>query len=162
MKSKLLKLKHDWGRVYDYLTEFNRLIRAINCTEEQRKGILNYYVWPSVQKEFMKLESDNPTKISLKDLTINESIKLKELIIMKWLHKLLIEPTKNKSVVTGPTQPSGNQLGESSTSRLFWTRSIKTTLRKTYRRNRSQRKFSWARHCMTTLRKCHRHHFSQR
>ena len=68
-KSKLLKLKHEWGKVYDYLAKFNRLTRAIGCTEEQRKGILNYQVLPSVQKEFMKLEADNPTKIFLKDLT---------------------------------------------------------------------------------------------
>jgi len=69
MKSKLLKLKHEWGKVYDFLAEFNRLTRAIGCTEEQRKGILNYKVRSSVQKEFMKLEADNPTKISLKVLT---------------------------------------------------------------------------------------------
>ena len=41
MKSKLLKLKHEWGKVYDYLAEFNRLTRAIGCSEEQRKGLLN-------------------------------------------------------------------------------------------------------------------------
>jgi len=48
MKSKLLKLKHEWGKVYDYLAEFNQLTRAIGCTEEQRKGILNYLIQPSV------------------------------------------------------------------------------------------------------------------
>jgi len=37
-------------------------------SEEQKKDILDYQVRPSVQKEFMNLESDNPTKITLKDL----------------------------------------------------------------------------------------------
>jgi len=34
------------------------------------KGILNYQVRPSVRKEFMNLESDSLTKITLKDLTL--------------------------------------------------------------------------------------------
>ena len=47
-KFKLLKLKHEWGKVYDYLAEFNRLTSTTGCTEEQRKGILNDHVGPSV------------------------------------------------------------------------------------------------------------------
>jgi len=38
-------------------------------SEEQRKGILNYQIRLSVHKEFMNVEFNNPTKISLKDQT---------------------------------------------------------------------------------------------
>jgi len=40
VKTAMLKLKHEWGKAYEYLSEFNRLSRILQLTDSTKRLIL--------------------------------------------------------------------------------------------------------------------------
>jgi len=55
-RTKLLKLRHEWGKAYEYLAEFNELTDVLNLPENVRKQVLIQQVRPSVREAFYEIE----------------------------------------------------------------------------------------------------------
>jgi len=51
-RSKLWKLRHNWGQAYEYLATFNDLADVLELSEGTRKQLLFYQVRPSVREAF--------------------------------------------------------------------------------------------------------------
>ncbi|OUM56544.1 hypothetical protein PIROE2DRAFT_65479 [Piromyces sp. E2] len=50
VKNQILKLRHNWGQAYEYLSEFNKYSRILNLSEETKKLVLSWQVKPSKEK----------------------------------------------------------------------------------------------------------------
>ena len=61
VKTAMLKLKHEWGKAYEYLSEFNRLSRILQLTDETRRLLLVQQVRPSVREAFYDLPVEKQT-----------------------------------------------------------------------------------------------------
>ena len=55
-RTKLLKLRHEWGKAYEYLAEFNELTDVLNLPENVRRQVLIQQVRPSVREAFYEIE----------------------------------------------------------------------------------------------------------
>jgi len=65
VKIAMLKLRHEWGKVYEYLSEFNRLSRIMQLLEKTKHLLLVQQVKPSVREAFYDLadEKQNPRRL---------------------------------------------------------------------------------------------------
>ncbi|KAG4081563.1 hypothetical protein H8356DRAFT_1320092 [Neocallimastix lanati (nom. inval.)] len=61
VKTAMLKLRHDWGKAYEYLSEFNRLSRILQLTDETKRLLLVQQVRPSVREAFYDLPAEKQT-----------------------------------------------------------------------------------------------------
>jgi len=61
VKTAMLKLKHKWGKAYEYLSEFNRLDRILQLTDETKRLLLGQQVRPSVREAFYDLPAEKQT-----------------------------------------------------------------------------------------------------
>ena len=61
VKNAMLKLRHKWGKAYEYLASFNRLSRILQLTDETKKLLLMQQVRPSVREEMYNLPQDRQT-----------------------------------------------------------------------------------------------------
>ena len=57
----MLKLKHEWGKAYEYLSEFNRLSRILQLSDETKRLLLVQQVRPSVREAFYDLPAEKQT-----------------------------------------------------------------------------------------------------
>jgi len=55
IKNIILKLRHEWGKAYEYLSEFNKLSRILDLSKEKKKLILSWQVKPSVREALYDL-----------------------------------------------------------------------------------------------------------
>ncbi|ORY10374.1 hypothetical protein LY90DRAFT_518706 [Neocallimastix californiae] len=60
VKTAMLKLRHDWGKAYEYLSEFNRLSRILQLMDETKRLLL-VQVRPSVREAFYDLPAEKQT-----------------------------------------------------------------------------------------------------
>ena len=51
----MLRLRHKWGKVYEYLLEFNRLSRILQLNETTRRLLLLQQIRPSIREAFYDL-----------------------------------------------------------------------------------------------------------
>ena len=61
VKTAMLKLKHEWGKAYEYLSEFNRLSRILQLTDSTKRLVLMQQVRPSIREEFYDLPAEKQT-----------------------------------------------------------------------------------------------------
>ena len=54
----MLKLRHNWGQAYEYLSEFNKYSRILNLDERSKKLILSWQVKPSVREALYDLPGE--------------------------------------------------------------------------------------------------------
>jgi len=59
VKTVMLKLRHEWGKTYEYLSEFNRLSRILQLSDETKQLLLVQQVRPSVREAFYDLAAEN-------------------------------------------------------------------------------------------------------
>jgi len=52
VKTAMLKLTHEWEKAYEYLSEFNRLGRLLQLSDETKQLLLVQQVRPSVREAF--------------------------------------------------------------------------------------------------------------
>jgi len=61
VKTAMLKLKHEWVKAYEYLSEFNRLSRILQLSDETKRLLLVQQVRPSVREAFYDLPAEKQT-----------------------------------------------------------------------------------------------------
>ncbi|OUM56243.1 hypothetical protein PIROE2DRAFT_19228 [Piromyces sp. E2] len=61
VKNQMLKLRHNWGQAYEYLSEFNKYSRILNLSEETKKLVLSWQVKPSIREAFYDLPREERT-----------------------------------------------------------------------------------------------------
>ena len=61
VKTAMLKLRHEWGKAYEYLAEFNRFSRILQLSDETRRLLLVQQVRPSVREAFYDLAAEKQT-----------------------------------------------------------------------------------------------------
>ena len=64
VKNQMLKLRHEWGKAYEYLAEFNRLSRILQLPDTTRKLLMVQQVRPSIRERFYDLP---PERTELQD-----------------------------------------------------------------------------------------------
>jgi len=58
-KTSLLKLRHDWGKAYEFKAEFNRLSTVLNIDDTEKKILLMQEVKPSVREAMYEIDDKN-------------------------------------------------------------------------------------------------------
>ena len=61
VKNLMLRLRHDWGKAYEYLSEFNQYSRILKLDELHKKLVLSWQVRPSVREALYDLPSEEQT-----------------------------------------------------------------------------------------------------
>ena len=61
VKTAKLKLRHEWGKAYEYLSEFNRLSRILQLSDKTKRLLLVQQVRPSVREAFYDLAAEKQT-----------------------------------------------------------------------------------------------------
>ncbi len=60
-KTRLLKLRHEWGKSYEFLAEFNRLTRILQLDKTVKKILLMQMVKPSVREAMYEINEAEGT-----------------------------------------------------------------------------------------------------
>jgi len=61
VKITIFKIKHEWGKAYEYLSEFIRLSRILQFSDETKRLLLIQQVRPSVREAFYDLAAEKQT-----------------------------------------------------------------------------------------------------
>jgi len=61
VKNLMLRLRHDWGKAFEYLSEFNQYSRILKLDEHHKKLVLSWQVRPSVREAFYDLPPEEQT-----------------------------------------------------------------------------------------------------
>jgi len=58
-RTSLLKLRHEWGKAYEFMAEFNRLTRVLKLDDPTKKVLLMQEVKPSVREAMYDIDDKN-------------------------------------------------------------------------------------------------------